>query len=122
MKTVVIVSVVLGISCGAFLGTRLGVLAMRAVGRRFEVPSKLLLACATAFGAVALVPSFFLSIVAGGTVGGSWADYLVGAGGVPIGLGFGVCLVFAFGLAAAGALGSLLAAAITCVRRRPHAA
>lgn len=62
--------------------------------------------------AVAAIPAFFVSITVGGSLGGGWAEAIVGTSAIPVGVATGMFVVLVGLIVVASALAALIARAI----------
>ncbi len=106
------VSMAIGCALGAFAGLVFAKASIAAVSARFNVGLRTARIGAILGGTVVVFPSFFLSIVLGGTFGGGWGEIVAGKAGVVIGLAAGIAFILAIGLGIGAALGSLLAVVV----------
>ena len=108
-------AIVTGIAGGALGGYFAARSIWRLLARRSTYPR--LVAVFVALGCLSAAPIGLLTaFVAGGTLGGGWGDYVLGTGGVPIGLAFGIATLLAAGLTVGAAVGGLVGYAVSLVR------
>jgi len=115
------IATLLGLAGGLALAYTLGKAILPRLVARSQHMS-LLVRMAFAGTVVAALPALFLSIVVGGTLGGSWGAHAFGrlglpASGAPIGLALGIALVFALVVVGGAAIGVLLGKAVVIYRR-----
>jgi hypothetical protein len=115
------IATLIGLAGGVVLAYQLGkTLLPRALAQTRHVALAVRLAIAGT--AVALVPAFLLSLVVGGTLGGTWGERAFSqigfpASGAPIGLALGIAIVFALVLVGGALLGILVVKAIDSWRQ-----
>jgi len=122
MSYTVFIAVALGLAAGLLVGYRSCKIVSRGLSTASRTP-RLIQGCSWAGAFVFLLPSFVLSFVVGGTLGGSWAEAAtsavgLGSFGVPVGLATGVAVVLATGLSLGLILGGLLGKALSNASRR----
>ena len=117
-------AVFLGVGAGLVGGVLCAYFVARTLLRRIIEPQYHALGVTLAvIGALAvLLPSFFLSFVVGGNLGGAWAAYVTEplsaeAVGIPFGLAVGIALVLAIGLLVGALFGIWITKGVILLRQ-----
>lgn len=112
MDYAVFLAIALGLSAGAIIGFRSSKVILICLSEPARAP-RMVQYCSWIGALLFLLPSFFLSIVVGGTLGGGWgeaATVTVGYGflGVPVGLAVGIAVILGGGIAVGTLIGGLV--------------
>lgn len=106
------ISVPMATAAGLAIGAVAGYLTGKAAAVRLG-GKRIIYVLSAIGGAIALPPAAFLSVVAGGTLGGSYGEMAFGPAGVTVGLSLGIGLFLAVGLAFGAIVGALIGRLIT---------
>jgi hypothetical protein len=112
MDYAVFLAIALGLSAGTIIGYRSSKVLPVWLGKPARAP-RLVQYCSWTGALLFLLPSLFLSIVVGGTLGGGWgeaATVAVGYGslGVPVGLAVGITVILGGGVAVGTLIGGMV--------------
>ena len=120
MAALIPIAIALGLFGGAIVGY---FVAVRLVGRMAPMGRLSIVNwCASAVGLLALLPAGFVAFVAGGNLGGAWAETFLGPLGVSLGIALGVGLCLAVLLCVAAAIGAALGVVVSRALGKQRAA
>jgi hypothetical protein len=111
MFALIPIAIALGLFGGAFVGYLVAVRLVRRIASmgRLNIVSGF----ASATGLLALLPAGFVAFVAGGNLGGAWAETVLGPLGVALGIALGVGLLLAVLLCIAAVIGAGLGVVVS---------
>jgi putative copper export protein len=107
MNNLVFIAFAVGLSCGAYLGYRLGKFLAFKLSKQSIAP-RVVRVCSVVCELLIVLPALYISFIVGGNLGGGWGEVAsnsigLGSIGVPIGLAVGIAIIFS-GCLALGAL------------------